>query len=433
MASNKRSIRPVVIMGFTIIFITFGVFGGWAAVAKLDSAVVAPGTISLAGNRKVVQHLEGGIVEEIFVREADMVEEGQPLLRLNSLEQRSNLQVVEFRRDVARIVEARLLAERYLKETFELPAHLTELEELPRILQETVDDQLGLFQDRSMILKSQTEILSSRIEQTHEQIRGLTQQKSALERRYENYTLLIERMEDGVDRGLIQNNLFSQRQDEYIQIEADLGQIISEIAQANNAIFETELQSLQVGQEYRERANTELDEVRAELTELEARVNIASDVLARTVITAPASGSIQELQVHTVNSVIRPGDVLMELVPEGEELIFTARISPTDIDNVSVGLSTEVRFSAFKARLIPLVLGRVENVSADVITPDNPNEMPYYLAKIDVPKEDIAEGIRERITAGMPVDVVITTGERTVVTYLLSPLMDAVRKSLLEE
>jgi HlyD family type I secretion membrane fusion protein len=433
MASNKRNIRPVVIMGFTIIFITFGVFGGWAAVAKLDSAVVAPGTISLAGNRKVVQHLEGGIVEEIFVREADMVEEGQPLLRLNSLEQRSNLQVVEFRRDVARIVEARLLAERYLKETFELPTHLTELEELPRILQETVDDQLGLFQDRSMILKSQTEILSSRIEQTHEQIRGLTQQKSALERRYENYTLLIERMEDGVDRGLIQNNLFSQRQDEYIQIEADLGQIISEIAQANNAIFETELQSLQVGQEYRERANTELDEVRAELTELEARVNIASDVLARTVITAPASGSIQELQVHTVNSVIRPGDVLMELVPEGEELIFTARISPTDIDNVSVGLSTEVRFSAFKARLIPLVLGRVENVSADVITPDNPNEMPYYLAKIDVPKEDIAEGIRERITAGMPVDVVITTGERTVVTYLLSPLMDAVRKSLLEE
>jgi HlyD family type I secretion membrane fusion protein len=433
MASNKRNIRPVVIMGFTIIFITFGVFGGWAAVAKLDSAVVAPGTISLAGNRKVVQHLEGGIVEEIFVREADMVEEGQPLLRLNSLEQRSNLQVVEFRRDVARIVEARLLAERYLKETFELPAHLTELEELPRILQETVDDQLGLFQDRSMILKSQTEILSSRIEQTHEQIRGLTQQKSALERRYENYTLLIERMEDGVDRGLIQNNLFSQRQDEYIQIEADLGQIISEIAQANNAISETELQSLQVGQEYRERANTELDEVRAELTELEARVNIASDVLARTVITAPASGSIQELQVHTVNSVIRPGDVLMELVPEGEELIFTARISPTDIDNVSVGLSTEVRFSAFKARLIPLVLGRVENVSADVITPDNPNEMPYYLAKIDVPKEDIAEGIRERITAGMPVDVVITTGERTVVTYLLSPLMDAVRKSLLEE
>lgn len=433
MATNKRSIRPIVIMGFTIIFITFGVFGGWAAVAKLDAAVVASGTISLAGNRKVVQHLEGGIIEEIFVREMDTVVEGQPLLRLSSLEQQSNLQVVEFRRDVARIVESRLLAERYLKEKFELPAHLTDIENLSRILRETVENQSGLFQDRSMILKSQTEILSSRIDQTNEQIRGLLQQKGALERRYENYKQLIDRMEDGVERGLIQNNVLAQRQDEYIQIEADLGQIISEIAQAKNSISETKLQSLQVGQEYRERANTELDAVRAELTELEERVKVATDVLFRSVITAPASGSIQDLQVHTVNSVIRAGDVLMELVPEGEELIITARISPIDIDNVSVGLSTEVRFSAFKARLTPLVLGTVENVSADVITPDNPNEMPYYLAKIDVAQEDISENIRERITAGMPVDVVITTGERTVVNYLTSPLMDAVRKSLLEE
>lgn len=433
MATNARSIRPIVIMGFTVIFITFGVFGGWAAVAKLDAAVVAPGTISLEGNRKVVQHLEGGLVEEILVKEGDIVEEGQPLLRLNSLENRSNLQVVEFRRDVARIVESRLLAERYLKETFELPDHIAEMGELPRILQETVDDQRGLFEDRRMILQSQTEILNSRIEQTNEQIRGLLQQKGALERRYENYKQLIDRMEDGVERGLIQNNILAQRQDEYIQIEADLGQIISEIAQAKNAISETKLQALQVGQEYRERANTELDAVRAELTELEERVKVSTDVLARTVITAPASGSIQDLQVHTINSVIRPGDVLMELVPDGEELIITARVSPIDIDNVAVGLSTEVRFSAFKARLTPIVLGKVENVSADVITPDNPNEPPYYLTKIDVAPEDISEDIRERITAGMPVDVVITTGERTVVNYLTSPLMDAVRKSLLEE
>jgi len=433
MATKSRSIRPIVIGGFAVIFVTFGVFGGWAAVAKLDAAVVAPGTISLEGNRKVVQHLEGGLVAEILVKEADMVVEGQPLIRLNSLEERSNLQVVEFRRDVARIVETRLLAERYLKDTFELPEHLSDIEKLPRILQETVDDQLGLFQDRSMILKSQTEILSSRIEQTNEQIRGLNQQRGALERRYENYKQLIERMEDGVERGLIQNNILAQRQDEYITIEADLGQIISQIAQAKNTISETKLQSLQVGQEYRERANTELDAVRAELTELEERVKVASDVLARTEIMAPASGSIQDLQVHTVNSVIRPGDVLMEVVPEDEELIITARISPIDIDNVAVGLSTEVRFSAFKARLTPLVLGTVENVSADVITPDNPNDMPYYLAKIDVDPDDIEENIRSRITAGMPVDVVITTGERTVVNYLTSPLMDAVRKSLIEE
>jgi HlyD family type I secretion membrane fusion protein len=429
----SRSIRPIVIMGFSIIFVTFGVFGGWAAVAKLDAAVVAHGTISVEGNRKVVQHLEGGIVDEILVKEADVVIAGQPLLRLNSVENQSNLQVFEFRRDVARIGEARLLAERYLKDDFDLPEELDNVDLLKKGLQETVDDQRGLFKDRRMILQSQTEILNSRIGQTNEQIRGLEQQKNALERRYENYKQLIERMESGVEKGLIQNNILAQRQDDYIQIEADLGQIISQIAQAKNTISETKLQSLQVTQEYRERANTELDAVRSELSELDERVKVASEVLSRTVIVAPASGSIQNLQVHTVSSVIRPGDVLMELVPEDEELIFTARISPTDIDNVAVGLSTEVRFSAFKARLIPIVLGKVANVSNDVITPDNPNEMPYYLARIDVAPEDIAENIRDRITAGMPVDVVITTGERTVVDYLTSPLMDAVRKSLTEE
>ncbi|WP_282048347.1 HlyD family type I secretion periplasmic adaptor subunit [Sulfitobacter mediterraneus] len=432
MASN-RSIRPIVIMGFSVIFVTFGVFGGWAAVAKLDAAVVAPGTISLEGNRKVVQHLEGGIVDEILVKEGDVVQEGQPVLRLNSIENESNLKVFSYRNDVARIVEARLLAERYLKDTFELPEELRGTDLEAKGLQETVDDQRGLFEDRRMILQSQTEILNSRIEQTNEQIRGLKQQKSALERRYENFGQMIDRMEEGVEKGLIQNNILAQRQDDYIQIEADLGQIISEIAQAKNTISETKLQALQVGQEYRERANTELDAVRSELSELQERVKVATEVLSRTEIVAPATGSVQNLQVHTVSSVIRPGDVLMEVVPADEELIFTARISPIDIDNVVIGLSTEVRFSAFKARLTPIVLGEVENVSHDVITPDNPNEMPYYLARIDIDPSDISEDIRERITAGMPVDVVITTGERTVVNYLTSPLMDAVRKSLLEE
>jgi len=431
--AKSRSIRPIVIMGFAIIFVTFGVFGGWASVAKLDAAVVAPGAISVEGNRKVVQHFEGGIVDEIFVKEADVVTEGQALFRLNSIENQSNLQVFEHRRDVARIGEARLLAERDLEADFKLPEELKDLDLAAEGLQETTNDQRSLFEDRRMILQSQTEILNSRIEQTNEQIRGLQQQRSALERRYENYKELIERMESGVEKGLIQNNILSQRQDDYIQIEADLGQIISQVAQAKNTISETKLQILQVTQEFRERANTELDAVRSELSELEQRVKVASEVLSRTVIVAPAPGSVQNLQVHTVSSVIRPGDVLMEIVPDDEDLIFTARVSPIDIDNVAIGLATEVRFSAFKSRLTPIVLGVVSAVSNDIITPDNPNEAPYYLARIDVDPEDISENIRDRITAGMPVDVVITTGERTMVNYLVSPLMDAVRKSMTEE
>ena len=429
--AKKPSPRPIAIMGYAIVILTFGVFGSWASVAKLDSAVFAPGTISLEGNRKVVQHLEGGIVQEILVDEADTVEEGEVLLRLNSIEARSNLHVVDTRLDVAKIVEARLLAERSEAETLELPD--LNVGESSDIVQSAIADQKDLFQARRSILKSRQDILDSRIKQVGEQIEGLELQKSALERRVKNFMTMIERMRGGEEKGLIQKNRMSEQEDEMIQIEASLGQVISEIAQAKNVISETKFESLQIVQEYRQRANTELEQIRAEIAEFEQRKKVALDVLNRIEIRAPGFGTIQNLKVHTVGSVIRAGDVLMELVPEDENLIVNARVSPRDIDNVSPGLTTEVRFTAFKTKLTPIMLGHVRSVSNDVITPENPQEMPYYLARIDVNDDDIPQEIQGRLSAGMPADVIITTGERTVANFITSPLLDAVRKSLIEE
>lgn len=428
---SKPSPKPVALMGYVLLFITFGVFGGWAAVAKLDSAVVAPATISLEGNRRVVQHLEGGIVEEILVTEAMSVEEGDVLLRLNSIETRANLEVFSTRLDVARLVEARLLAERKLSEDVAFPADV--LSRNSDVVKSALADQQDLFNDRGLILKSQKDILSARVEQIKVQIEGLELQKSAFERRIDNYTEMLVRMRDGEEKGLIQGNQLSQREDELIEIEANLGQVISDIAQARASIAETALQALQLEQEYRERASTELEQIRAEISELMERRKVAVDVLARTEIRAPSSGTIQNLKVHTKGSVIRPGEVLMEMVPEDEELIVNARVSPIDVDNVAPGLDTEVRFSAFKTKLTPIMLGTVETVSGDVITPENANEPPYYLARVTVDEKDIPEEIRDRLTAGMPADVVITTGERTVINFIASPLMDAVRKSMIEE
>ncbi|PWL19841.1 MAG: HlyD family type I secretion periplasmic adaptor subunit [Candidatus Aquiluna sp. XM-24bin5] len=428
---KKPSTRPVALMGYAIIFVMFGVFGSWAAVAKLDSAVFAPGTISLEGNRKVVQHLEGGIVAEILVEEADSVSEGDILIKLSDVEARSNLDVLTTRLDVAKVTEARLLAERELADTIALPNDLRKADSAT--IQSSFKDQADLFQDRRSILKSRTDILAVRVEQTNTQIEGLELQKSALERRLVNFTEMIERMRSGQEKGLIQTNILSQREDELIQIEASLGRVISEIAQAKNSINETHFEKLQVEQEYKERANSELERVRAEIAELEQRAKIVEDVLTRTDIRAPGSGTIQDLKVHTVGSVIQAGQVLMELVPEDEELLINARVSPRDIDNVAPGLQTEVRFTAFKTKLTPIMLGQVQSVSNDVITPENPQEMPYYLARIEVIEEDIPEEISGRLTPGMPADVIITTGERTVANYIVSPLMDAVRKSMIEE
>lgn len=428
---KKPSTRPVALMGYAIIFVTFGVFGSWAAVAKLDSAVFAPGTISLEGNRKVVQHLEGGIVAGILVEEADSVSQGDILIKLSDVEARSNLDVLTTRLDVAKVTEARLLAERELADTIALPNDLRKADSA--IIQSSFKDQADLFQDRRSILKSRTDILAVRVEQTNTQIEGLELQKSALERRLVNFTEMVERMRSGQEKGLIQTNILSQREDELIQIEASLGRVISEIAQAKNSINETHFEKLQVEQEYKERANSELEKVRAEIAELEQRAKIVEDVLTRTDIRAPSSGTIQDLKVHTVGSVIQAGQVLMELVPEDEELLINARVSPRDIDNVAPGLQTEVRFTAFKTKLTPIMLGQVQSVSNDVITPENPQEMPYYLARIEVVEEDIPEEISGRLTPGMPADVIITTGERTVANYIVSPLMDAVRKSMIEE
>ena len=428
---KKPSPKPVALAGYALIFLTFGVLGSWAAVAKLDSAVIAPATTSLEGNRRVVQHFEGGIVEEILVGEADRVEEGQVLIRLNDVEAESNLEVLSTRLDVARLVEARLLAERALEEGVTFPEDVVSGSN-PAVTA-VVADQRDLFVDRRSILKSQEDILTARVEQIEVQIEGLELQRSAFERRIENYTEMLDRMRDGESRGLIQGNLLSQREDELIEIEANLGQVISDIAQARATIGETQLQILQLTQEYRERANTELERIRAEISELQERRKVAQDVLDRTEIRAPGSGTIQNLKVHTEGSVIRQGEILMELVPQDEELIINARVSPTDADNVSPGLSTEVRFTAFKTKLTPIMLGEVESVSGDVITPDNANEAPYFLARIVVDDDDIPADIKDRLTAGMPADVIITVGERTVANFLVSPLMDAVRKSMTEE
>jgi len=432
MAKKKPSPKPFAILGYAIIFITFGVFGSWAAIARLDSAVVAPATISLEGNRKVVQHLEGGIVGELLVREADRVEEGDILLRLNDVEARSNVGVIRIRLDMARVVEARLLAERALADSFELPDELLETGNTASV-KEVIADQRDIFTEQRSIMQSRIDILNSRIEQTEEQIRGLTIRRDALERRVKNFTDMVERMRNGQEQGLIQTNQLSQREDELIQIESSFGEMISQIAQARNVINETRFEILQVEQEYRQRANDELDDVRSEISELEQRQKVASDILERTRIRAPGSGMIQNLKVHTVGSVIRPGDILMELVPEDEELLVNARVAPQDIDNVTPGLETEVRFTAFKTRMTPIMLGTVMSVSEDVITPDSVQEPPYYLARIEVAEEDIPVELQGRLTAGMPADVVIKMGERTVVNFLAAPLMDAVRKSMIEE
>lgn len=428
---SKANPRRFALLGFAVIVLTFGGIGGWAATAKLDSAVIAPGRVVLEGNRQAVQHLEGGIVAKVHVREGDFVEKGDLLVEMDRVATRSDLEVMTLRRNIAKTLEARFLAERNLDDRITFPDAVASSTH-PQVIAAR-DDQNTAFESRKLTLESERSVLRTRIEQLGAQVDGLARQQDAIERRLEIQGALLDRFRQGGESGVLELNALAQREDAFIQIEAELGRIESEIARARLQQNETEMQIVQAEREYRERASEALDSVRQEIAELNERIVVVEDTLRRTFIRASATGTVQNVAVATEGAVIASGALLMEIIPSNERFLVSANISPQYIDSLKTGLLTEVRFTAITDQIPEVAMGRVLTVSRDIIQPDNPNEAPYYLARISIDDDTIPEAIRPRVTAGMPVDVIMNTGERTVLTYLIDPLSDAIRMSMREE
>ena len=416
----KTSPRFYARLGYLVIFLIFGGLGSWAATAVIDSAVVAPGTVALEGDRKVVQHLNGGIIREIRVKEADQVKEGDVLILLESVEARSNLNLHMQRLNVARATEARLLAEQTSQENVEFPQDLLESED-PRV-QKALRTQRQIFEDRRSILLSQTEILEYRLEQLNEQITGLELQKSAMERRVALRTAHLDRLKSGEQKGVIESNRLVEREDTLIETEASLGEVISEASQVRGATGEARLNLLKLVQEYRERANLELKDVQAEISELTERVLVAKDTLDRTVIRAPTSGSVQDLQATTVGSVVRPGEVLMEIVPVDDSLMVDARLPVEDIGFVHAGQPVQLSLTASDSQQFGTIAGEVVGVAPDALLTEQ--GAPYYLVRIRPEAESFGAGrIAYRLYPGMRLVCNILIGERTVAGYILDPLL----------
>lgn len=430
---DKSKANPKVFsrLGYAVIILAFGGIGGWAATARLDSAVIASGRVVLEGNRQTVQHLEGGIVARIHVREGDVVQEGNLLVEMDRVSTRSSLEVLTHRRSIALALETRYIAERSLSDTISFPAEITQ-SSLPQI-RAAIADQTAAFESRRLLLDSQVSVLRTRIEQLDAQAEGLELQRNAIHRRLVIQGELLDRFRRGGEIGVLERNALAQREDSYIQLEAELGGILSDIARIRLQQNETEMQIVQAEREYRERASSSLETVRQDIAELNERIVVAEDALRRTYIRAAATGTVQNVSVTTEGSVVAPGALLMEIVPQDERFLVSANVSPQYIDSLEIGLLTEVRFTAITDQIPEIAMGRVQTVSRDVIRPENVNEPPYYLARISIDEDTIPETIRPRITAGMPVDVIMNTGERTVLTYLIDPLADAVRMSMREE
>ena len=422
--------RPAAI-GYAIIFLAFGVCGAWAAVAQLDSAVVATGTVSVESNRKTISHLEGGIVREIFVREGQHVENGELLLRLEDTQARASTEMYHNQLMAAVAQEARLIAERDRATEVVFPAELVADEANP-VSKAAMKDQRKQFEARRTSIEGQVSILQAKIKALYTEIDGLTaEQTGAIHQRQFIEQELVDMRMLGA-KNLVPKTRVLALERENSRLEGAIGKSTADQAKSNATIGEARLQIEQLQQKFAEDVNTSLLETRGKIADFRERARVTKDVLRRVDIYAPRAGTVQNVKVSTVGGVIRPGEPLLELIPDSDQLIVTAQVSPADVDSIRAPEQAEVRFNAFHGKILPIIMGKVESLSRDRLI-DEQTRAPYFLARISVDVSQLPSEIRDRITAGMPVEVIIPTGERTMADYLIRPLRNRMSKALREK
>lgn len=424
--TSDHSVR---VIGFLIVFITFGIFGIWAAVAPLDSAALAPGVVTVQTYRKTVQHLEGGIVKELHARDGDMVKAGDPLIVLDETQIRAESEVTRSQLIAAQAMEARLRAERDNLETIDFSS-MIESDSLRA--REARDGETQVFTARRNSRLGEVAVLEKRIGQLHEQINGLKgviQTKGSLQN---SFVKEIRKLRELLAEGYVDKQRLLEQERNLDKLRAEIADHSSEITKIRLQINETELQILQLNKDFNAEVVSQLAEVQTKVFDLQEKKSALEDRLSRVVIRAPEDGMILGMTVHTIGGVINPGTPLLDIVPSISDLVIEAQVSPSDIDRVEAGKSADIRFSGFNSSTTPVVEGRVIQVSADRLV-DEKNGMPYYLARVGLTEEGSRRLGGLKLQPGMPAEVYINTGKRTMLQYLIQPATDAFARSLIEE
>lgn len=375
-------------LGLLILLIGFGGFVLWALLAPLDSGVPAQGVVSVESQRKTVQHLSGGIVEKILVREGDEVEAGQSLVILNSTQARANLGIVRAQYLAARAMENRLMAEYLNRDSIQFDADLLASKGDAQVA-EIMSIQATLFATRRAGQRKEAAVLRESAAALEPQLQGLREL---------------------ANEGYVPRN---------------------KMLDTERAHAEIRLRILQQEQEYRKQVETQLGDAQKEASAQHDRLIAAREDMVRTEIKAPVAGQVVGLAVHTTGGIIAPGGHVLDVVPRGEALIVEAQVATHLIDHVRIGIDADLRFSAFNQKTTPVIQGKVVTVSADRLT-DPATRMPYYLARISVPPEEMKKLGNSRVVPGMPVEVIVKGESRTLMNYLLKPLTDRFASALKE-
>lgn len=420
--SDKPDIRFPAILGGAVATAFFGILGGWSVAAPLATAAIAAGEVMVETHRKTVQHLEGGIVEGILVREGDRVAAGQVLVRLDTTQAEAALTQYAGQLDAQRALAARLAAERDGLAEVEFPVAL------PAPI---LDGQRRIFHTRKVMLQDQRAILARRMDQLAAQIDGDRRQLDALGRQ----RALIEDELKGalklLDRGLMQRTRVLALQREAAALDGRMGELESAVAAKQQAIGETQLSMVSLDSVRADEVARELREAETRIAELEQQVRANRDVLARQDIVAPVAGQVVDLKVFSARGVIAPAQPLMDIVPDRDELWVTVRVSPTDVDVIRPGQAAQVMLTAFNQRVLPPLPGRLATISADRLVDEKTGE-PFFNARIDLESEALDHLHGVTLSPGMPVQAMIVTGEQTLFHYVLAPLRASLTRALKE-
>jgi HlyD family secretion protein len=429
-AATARSLRNHVRLGLAVLLVLVGGFGGWAATTEISGAVIAAGRLVVDSNVKKVQHPSGGIVDAIDVRNGDIVRAGERLMRLDPTVTRANLAIVTSALDQLAARKARLIAERDDAGAPTFPKELLARAEDPQV-GDSVAGEAGLFAARRMAQATQRSQLAERISQLREEIVGLEGQS----RSKEDEVVLVEKELLGVralwQRRLVELNRVTALEREAARLKGDRARLISTVAQTRGRIAETELEISRIGQDQLTEVNKELRETESKIGELEERKVAAEDQLRRVDILAPQTGVVHELAVHTVGGVVSAGETLMMVVPEADRLLVEAKVSPSSIDQLHLGQKAGLRFTSFDQRVTPEISGRVALISADA-TADLRTAESHFEVRIAIEDSELARLGAGKVVPGMPVEVFLRTGDRSVLSYLSKPLRDQLARTFRE-
>ncbi len=434
------AVRRLEFAGYAALILFFASLGVWAITARIAGAVVAAGSIVVQSSPKKIQHPTGGVISAIYVQDGQQVRSGQLLLRMDATVARATVGVIRVQIDELEARQARLLAERDNLDSISFPSNLR-LREDDQQLAATLAGEQRLFESRRNAKRGQNGQLEQRILQSREEIRGLEAQKAAKQQEIDFIDKELSGVTELWDKNLVAITKLMQLQRDKARLSGDLGQYIAEAARARGKISETELQIIQLQKDFQSEVLKDLREAQGKIAELKERLVAAEDQLKRTDVVAPQDGIVNQLSVHTVGGVITSGEVLMEIVPQGDELVVESKVDPRDIDQVRNGARAIVRILAGDQRENPDLVGHVTLVSADLdrdpsVPADRSRagaaERASYKVRVELPPAEVERLGQVKLIPGMQAETFIQTYARTPLQYLVKPLEDQIVRTFRE-